>query len=81
MLVSWSITETNYVLPEAHLQIGSYILDFNYTAISINVVGLKLQAYESRPNGGMGIYWNFHISVQEICKFVFLPMEYLFLFP
>ena len=37
-----------------------------YTAISINVVGLKLQAYESRPNGGMGIYWNLHISIEEI---------------
>ena len=28
-------------------------------AISINVVGLKLQGLESRRNGGMGIYWNF----------------------
>ena len=27
-----------------------------YTAILINVVGLKLQAYESRPNGAMGIF-------------------------
>ena len=33
-----------------------------YTAISINVVELKLQAYESRLNGAMGIYWNLHIS-------------------
>ena len=35
-------------------------------AISINLVGIKFQAYESRPNGGMGIYWNLHISVEEI---------------
>ena len=37
-----------------------------YTAISINVVRLKLQTFESRPNGGMGIYWNLQISVEEI---------------
>ena len=43
-----------------------------YTVISINVVGLKLQAYESRPNGAMGIYCNLHVSVEEIYKFVFL---------
>ena len=30
-----------------------------YTAISINVVGLKLQAYVTRPNGGLGIDWSF----------------------
>ena len=48
------------------------------TAISVNVVGLKLQAYESRPNDAMGIYWNLNISVEEIYKFLFLHMEYLF---
>ena len=37
-----------------------------YTANSINVVGLKLQAFESRPNGGMGIYWNLQIGFEEI---------------
>ena len=45
-----------------------------------NVVGLKLQAHNSRPNGGMGIYWNLHISIEEIYKFVFLHVEYLFFF-
>ena len=45
-----------------------------------NVVGLKLQAYNSRPNGGMGIYWNLHISIEEIYKFAFLHVEYLFFF-
>ena len=40
-----------------------------------------LQAYESRPNGGMGIYWNLHKSVEEIYKFVFLHVKYLFFFP
>ena len=29
----------------------------------------------------MGIYWNLHISVEEIYKFVFLHVEYLFFFP
>ena len=52
-----------------------------YTAISINVVGLNLQTYESRPNGAMGIYCNLHISIEEIYKFVFLHVEYLFFFP
>ena len=51
-----------------------------YTAISINVVGLKLQAYESRANGGLGIYLNLHISVEEIYKFVFLQVQNLFFF-
>ena len=30
----------------------------------------------TRPNGGMCIYWNLHISVEEIYKFVFLRMKY-----
>ena len=51
-----------------HLKMPFCILNFqtktSYTAISINVVGLKLQAFESRPNGGMGIHWNLHISTQ-----------------
>ena len=82
MLVSWSIAEKKICITRSTLtKIGSHILDFYYTAISINVVELKLQAYELSPNGGMGIYWNFHISVEEICKFVFLHVEYLFLFP
>ena len=55
-----------------------FLIYVNDTAISINIVGLKLKAFESRPNGGMGIYWNLHISVEEIYKFVFLHMEYLF---
>ena len=58
--------------------LGLYVM---FTAISINVVGLKLQGYKSRPNGAMGIYWNLHISVEEIYKFVFLHVEYLFFFP
>ena len=29
----------------------------------------------------MGIYCNLHISVEEIYKFVFLHVEYLFVFP
>ena len=52
-----------------------------YTAISINVVGLNLQTYESRPKGAMGIYCNLHITIEEIYKFVFLHVEYLFFFP
>ena len=47
-----------------------------YTAISINVVGLNLQTYKSRPNGAMGIYCNLHITIEEIYKFVFLHVEY-----
>ena len=31
-----------------------------YTAISIFVVGSKLPAYATRPNGGLGIHWNLH---------------------
>ena len=48
--------------------------------ISINVVGLGLQAYQSRPNGATGIYWNLHISIEEIYEFVFLQVECLFSF-
>ena len=47
-----------------------------HTAISINVVGLNLQTYKSRPNGAMGIYCNLHITIEEIYKFVFLHVEY-----
>ena len=43
----------------------------HYTAVSINVVGLNLQTYESRPNGAMGIYCNLHITIEKIYKFVF----------
>ena len=46
-----------------------------------SIVGLKLKAYESRVNGGMGIYWNLHISIEEIYKFVFLHVKYLFFCP
>ena len=35
---------------------------------------------ESRPNGAMGIYCNLHITIDEIYKFVFLHVEYLFFF-
>ena len=52
-----------------------------YTAISINVVGLNLQTYKSRSNGAMGIYCNLHNTIEEIYKFVFLHVEYLFFFP
>ena len=53
-----------------------YDLKFTHTAISINVVGLNLQTYKSRPNGAMGIYFNLHITIEEIYKFVFLHVEY-----
>ena len=43
-----------------------------YTAISINDVGSKLQAYATRPNGGLGIHWNLHTCVDENYKFLFL---------
>ena len=46
-----------------------------YTAISINVVGLKLQAYATRPNGGLGIHWNLHICVDENNEFLFLCVK------
>ena len=51
-------------------------MNCGYTAISINVVGLNLQTYKSRPNGAMGIYCNLHITIEEIYKFVFLHVEY-----
>ena len=47
---------------------------------NVSPATLKLQAYESRPNGAMGIYWNLQISVEKIYKFVFLHVEYLFSF-
>jgi hypothetical protein len=37
-----------------------------YTAILIITAGLKLQAFESRQNGAMGINWNLHISIEQI---------------
>ena len=43
------------------------LIESKYTAVSINVVGLKLQAYESRPNGGMGIYLHLHFCTSSIC--------------
>ena len=46
-----------------------------YTAISINNVGSKLQAYVTRPNGGLGIHWNLHICVDENYKFLFLCVK------
>ena len=46
-----------------------------YTAISINVVGLKLQDYATRPNGGLGIHWNLHVCVGENYKFLFLCVK------
>ena len=46
-----------------------------YTAISINVVGLKLQAYATRPNGGLGIHWNLHICVDVNYEFLFLCVK------
>ena len=65
------------------LQNKTYLpsMEIRNTAISINVVGLNLQTYESRPNGAMGIYSNLHITIEEIYKFVFLHVEYLFFFP
>ena len=48
----------------------------NDTAISINVVGSKLQAYATRPNGGLGIHWNLHICVDKNYNiFFFLCMK------
>ena len=46
-----------------------------YTAISINVVGLKRQAYTTRPNGGLGIHWNLHIVYSENYKILFLCVK------
>ena len=46
-----------------------------YTAISINVVGLKRQAYATRPNGGLGIHWNLHIVYSENYKILFLCVK------
>ena len=46
-----------------------------YTAISIYVVGTKLQAYATRPNGSLGIHWNLHISEDENFKFLFLWVD------
>ena len=46
-----------------------------HTAISINVVGLKLQAYATRPNGDLGIHWNLHICVDENYEFLFLCVK------
>ena len=45
-------------------------LTIKYTAISIYVVGSKLQAYGTRPNGGLGIHWNLHIGEDENYKFL-----------
>ena len=45
------------------------------TAISINVVGLKRQAYARRPNGGLGIHWNLHIVYSENYKILFLCVK------
>ena len=45
------------------------------TAISINVVGLKRQAYATRPNGGLGIHWNLHIVYSENYKILFLCVK------
>ena len=39
-----------------------------YTAISIYLVGSKLQAHATRPNGGPGIHWNLHIGEDENYK-------------
>ena len=49
--------------------------DFENTAISINVVGLKRQAYATRPNGGLGIHWNLHIVYSENYKILFLCVK------
>ena len=35
---------------------------YSFFKISIYVVGSKLQAYETRQSGGVGIHWNLHIS-------------------
>ena len=48
---------------------------FLHTAISINIVGLKLQAYATRPNGDLGIHWNLHICIDENYKFLFLCVK------
>ena len=46
-----------------------------YTAISIYVVWSKLQAYTTRPNGGLDIHWNLHIGEDQNYKFKFLRVE------
>ena len=45
------------------------------TAISIDVVGSKLQSYKTKPNGGLGIHWNLHIGEDENYKFLFLCLK------
>ena len=39
-----------------------------YTAMSIYVVGSKLQSHATRPNSGLGIHWNLHIGEDENYK-------------
>ena len=51
------------------------ILHYLNLAISINVVGLKRQAYATRPNGGLGIHWNLHIVYSENYKILFLCVK------
>ena len=45
------------------------------TTNSINVVGSNLQAYATRPNGGLGIHWNLHVGEDENYKCLFLCVE------
>ena len=47
----------------------------SFTAISINVVRLKLQAYATRLNGGLGVHWNLHTCVDENYKFSYLCVK------
>ena len=43
----------------------AFINLFTATCFSIYVVGSKLQAFTTRPNGGLGIHWNLHIGEDE----------------
>ena len=43
-----------------------------YTAISINVVASKRQAYATKPNGDLGLHWNLHVCVEENYKLLIL---------
>ena len=49
-----------------------------HTAISINVVGLNLPTYESRPNGAMGIYCNSHITIGHVLNEQGTGYEHIF---
>ena len=61
--------------PNTRIRVYIYANARMHTAISINVVGSKLQAYATRPNGGLGIHWNLHICVDENYESLFLCVK------